>query len=93
MFPLPIWNNSNNDSLDILELLLNTSKQKSFHELSQNKREINPHITSITATAYCNCKLRTLSAMKEQLTTGVTSLFFLSPFLMKNGYYAELNET
>ena len=31
--------------------------------------------------------------MKEQPTTGVTSLFFLSPFLMKNGYYAELNET
>ena len=31
--------------------------------------------------------------MKEQPTTGVTSFFFHSPFLMKNGYYAELNET
>ena len=37
MFPPPI--NSNNDSLDILELLLKTSKQNSFHELSQ-KQEI-----------------------------------------------------
>ena len=33
----PIWNNSNNDSLDILELLLNTSTQNSFHELSQKQ--------------------------------------------------------
>ena len=29
--------------------------------------------------------------MKEQSTTGVTSLFFLS-FLLKNGYYAELRD-
>ena len=33
-----------------------------------------------------------ISAMKEQPTTGVTSLFFLSPFLMKNGHYAELRD-
>ena len=37
MFSPPIWNNSNNDSLDILELLLNTSKQNGFHELSQKQ--------------------------------------------------------
>ena len=30
--------------------------------------------------------------MKAQPTTGVTSLFFLSPFLMKNEYYAELRD-
>ena len=34
-----------------------------------------------------------ISAMTEQPTTGVTSLFFLSPYLIKNGYYGELNET
>ena len=36
----PIWNNSNNDSVDILELLLNTSTQNSFHELSQKQERV-----------------------------------------------------
>ena len=90
MFPLPIWNNSNNDGLDILELSLNTSKQKSFHELSQKQER--------DKSAYYLLRLHIvtanylISAMKEQPTTGVTSLFFLSPFLMKNGYYAELRD-
>ena len=33
-----------------------------------------------------------ISTAKVQPTTGVTSLFFLFPFLMKNGYYAELRD-
>ena len=96
MFPPPIWNNSNNDSLDILELSLKTSTQNSFHELNQKQER--------DKSAYykynCDCILRLpiltanylISDMKEQPITGVTSLFFLSSVLMKNGYYAELRD-
>ena len=94
MFPPPIWNNSNNDSLDILELSLNTSTQNSFHDLSKKKKKkkkkkekkkkkkkINPHITSITATAYCNCKL--LNFSHEGTTYYRRDFSFLS-FLLPN---------
>ena len=42
MFPPPIWSNSNNDSLDRLELLLNMSTQNSFHKLSQKQERDKP---------------------------------------------------
>ena len=91
MFPLTIWNNSNNNSLDILELLLNTSKQNSFHELSKNKRETNPHFTSITATACCNCKL--LNFSHEGTTNYWRDFSFLSfPLPNEKWILSEFNE-